>query len=86
VICVSRAPKEHAHVVAAGGVGGQLVQRQTVPPTDELAHLAVAVAGEVREDLVHAESLLQSLDRDDGELLPMAHMSGREVDTDMLMW
>jgi hypothetical protein len=57
-----------------------------VPPTDELAHLAVAVAGEVREDLVHAGSLLQPLDRDDGELLSMAHMSGREVDTDMLMW
>jgi hypothetical protein len=69
-----------------GGVGGQFVQRQTVPPTDELAHLAVAVTCEVREDLVHAGSLLQPLDRDDGELLPMAHMSGREVDMDMLMW
>ena len=75
---VSRAPKEHAQVVAAGGVGGQLVQRQTVPPTDELAHLAVAVAGEVREDPV--------LDRDDGGLLLMAHMFGREVKLDMLMW
>ena len=59
MICVSRAPKEHAQVVATGGVGGQLVQRQTVPPTNELAHLAVAVAGEVREDPVHAGSLLQ---------------------------
>jgi hypothetical protein len=56
-----------------------------VPPTDELAHLAVAVAGEVREDPIHAGSLLQPLDRDDGELLSMTHMFGRDVDTDMLM-
>jgi hypothetical protein len=49
-----------------------------VPPTDELTHLAVAVAGEVREDPIHARSLLQPLDRDDGELLPMAHMSEGE--------
>jgi hypothetical protein len=55
------------------------VQRQTVPPTNELTHLVVVVAGEVREDPVHAGSLLQPLDQDDGELIPMAHMSGRET-------
>ncbi|AQK51494.1 hypothetical protein ZEAMMB73_Zm00001d049862 [Zea mays] len=70
---MSRALKEHAQVVAAGGVGGQLVQRQTVPPTDELAHLAVAVAGEVREDPIR-DSFCTRLPR-----TPVYYTSNRAV-------
>ena len=35
--------EEHAQVVAAGAVAGELMQGKAVPATDELVHLAVAV-------------------------------------------
>lgn len=39
------------------------MQWQAVPPADELARLAVVVAGEDRKDAVDGRELLQMLDR-----------------------